>query len=164
MRPDPVPPRPGQESAWDYPRPPRLEAVRRQVEVIFGGQTIALTLEPLRVLETSHPPVYYLPRESIVPGVLVPTDRTTFCEFKGVASYFTVVQGSHSTPEAAWTYEAPAPGYEAMGGYVSFYPARMDTCLVDGEFVQGQPGGFYGGWVTGEVAGPFKGAPGSEGW
>jgi len=164
MRPDPVPPRPGQESVWDYPRPPRLEAVRKQVEVIFGGQTIALTLEPMRVLETSHPPVYYLPRNSIVPGVLVPTDRTTFCEFKGVASYFTVVQGGHFEPDAAWTYEEPVSDYEAMAGHVSFYPGRMDTCLVDGDFVQGQPGGFYGGWVTSDIAGPFKGAPGSEGW
>jgi uncharacterized protein (DUF427 family) len=149
---------------WDYPRPPRLEAVRRQVEVIHGGQTIALTLEPLRVLETSHPPVYYLPRDSVVPGVLAPTGRTSFCEFKGVASYFTVVMGSAVAPDAAWAYERPAPGYEAMAGYVSFYPEQVEVCLVDGEYVQGQPGGFYGGWVTGEVVGPFKGGPGSEGW
>jgi uncharacterized protein (DUF427 family) len=164
MRPEPVPPGPGQESVWDYPRPPRLEAVRRQVEVIHGGQTVALTLEPLRVLETSHPPVYYLPRDSVVPGVLVPTGRTSFCEFKGVASYFTVVMGSAVAPDAAWCYESPSPGYEAMAGYVSFYPEQVEVCLVDGEYVQGQPGGFYGGWVTGEVVGPFKGAPGSEGW
>ena len=164
IRPEPVPPGPGQESVWDYPRPPRLEAVRRQVEVIHGGQTIALTLEPLRVLETSHPPVYYLPRDSIVPGVLTPTGRTSFCEFKGVASYFSVVVGSAVAPEAAWCYESPSPGYEAMAGYVSFYPEQVEVCLVDGEYVQGQPGGFYGGWVTGEIVGPFKGAPGSEGW
>jgi uncharacterized protein (DUF427 family) len=149
---------------WDYPRPPRLEAVRRQVEVIHGGQTIALTLEPLRVLETSHPPVYYLPRDCVVPGVLVPTGRTSFCEFKGVASYFTVVMGSAAAPDAAWSYERPSPGYEAMAGYVSFYPEQVEVCLVDGEYVQGQPGGFYGGWVTGEIVGPFKGGPGSEGW
>ena len=164
MRPEPLPRGPGQESVWDYPRPPRLEAVRRQVEVIHGGQTIALTLEPLRVLETSHPPVYYLPRDSVVPGVLVPTGRTSFCEFKGVASYFSVVMGSAVAPEAAWCYESPSPGYEAMAGYVSFYPEQVEVCLVDGEYVQGQPGGFYGGWVTGEIVGPFKGAPGSEGW
>ncbi|HEX2193013.1 MAG TPA: DUF427 domain-containing protein [Acidimicrobiales bacterium] len=164
MRPEPAPAGPGQESVWDYPRPPRLEAVRRQVEVIHGGQTIALTLEPLRVLETSHPPVYYLPRDSVVPGVLVPTGRTSFCEFKGVASYFTVTMGDAVAPDAAWTYERPAPGYEPMAGYVSFYPERVEVCLVDGEYVQSQPGGFYGGWVTGEIVGPFKGAPGSEGW
>jgi uncharacterized protein (DUF427 family) len=138
--------------------------VRRQVEVIHGGQTIALTLEPLRVLETSHPPVYYLPRDSVVPGVLVPTGRTSFCEFKGVASYFTVAMGTAVAPDAAWSYESPSPGYEAMAGYVSFYPEQLEVCLVDGEYVQGQPGGFYGGWVTGEIVGPFKGAPGSEGW
>jgi uncharacterized protein (DUF427 family) len=164
QRPEPIPPAPGQESVWDYPRPPRLEAVRRQVEVIHGGQTVALTLEPLRVLETSHPPVYYLPRDSIVPGVLVPTGRSSFCEFKGVATYFRVTMGSAVADDAAWTYESPAPGYEAMAGYVSFYPERVEVCLVDGEYVQGQPGGFYGGWVTGEIVGPFKGAPGSEGW
>ena len=149
---------------WDYPRPPRLEAVRRQVEVIHGGQTIALTLEPLRVLETSHPPVYYLPRDSVVPGVLAPTGRTSFCEFKGVATYFRVTLGSAVAPDAAWSYEQPAPGYEAMAGYVSFYPEQVEVCLVDGEYVQGQPGGFYGGWVTGEIVGPFKGGPGSESW
>ena len=164
MRPEPVPPGPGQESVWDYPRPPRLEAVRRQVEVVHGGQTIALTLEPLRVLETSHPPVYYLPRDSVVPGVLVSTGRTSYCEFKGVASYYTVVMGRAVATDAAWSYEHPSPGYEAMAGYVSFYPEQVEVCLVDGEYVQGQPGGFYGGWVTGEVVGPFKGAPGSEGW
>ncbi len=164
MRPEPVPPGPGQESVWDYPRPPRLEPVRRQVEVIHGGQTIALTLEPLRVLETSHPPVYYLPAGSIVPGVLVPTGRTSYCEFKGVATYYTVTMGGAIAEDAAWSYESPSPGYEAMAGYVSFYPERMEVCLVDGEYVQGQPGGFYGGWVTGEIVGPFKGAPGSEGW
>lgn len=164
MRPDPIPPGPGQESAWAYPRPPRLEPVRRQVEVIFGGQTIALTLEPLRVLETSHPPNYYLPADSIVPGVLVPSGRTSHCEWKGSASYFTVTQGAHTAADAAWAYPEPAPGYEAMAGYVSFYPAHMDACLVDGELVAAQPGGFYGGWITHDVVGPFKGAPGTEGW
>lgn len=164
MRPVPVPAGPGQESVWDYPRPPRLEAVRAQVEVIFAGQTIALTLQPLRVLETSHPPVYYLPPDSVVPGVLVPTGRTTFCEYKGVASYFTVTLGGQSETDAAWTYEDPSPGYEPMAGYVSFYPGRMEVCLVDGDFVQPQPGGFYGGWITSSVVGPFKGGPGSEGW
>jgi uncharacterized protein (DUF427 family) len=164
MRPEPIPPGPGQESAWDYPRPPRLEPTRNQVEVIFGGQTIALTLEPLRVLETSHPPVYYLPPDSIVPGVLVPSERTSFCEYKGTASYFTVVLGDHVETDAAWTYQNPSPGYEQMADYVSFYPGRMEVCLVDGDFVQGQPGGFYGGWITSWVVGPFKGAPGSEGW
>jgi uncharacterized protein (DUF427 family) len=138
--------------------------VRAQVEVIFAGQTIALTLEPLRVLETSHPPVYYLPLDTVVPGVLVPTEHRTFCEYKGVASYFTVALGEQAEANAAWTFERPAPGYEQLAGYVSFYPARMELCLVDGDFVEGQPGGFYGGWITSNVVGPFKGAPGTEDW
>ena len=162
--PDPLPPGPGQESAWDYPRPPRVEAVRSQVEVIFGGSTIAVTLAPLRVLETSHPPVYYLPPDCIVPGALVESDRTTWCEFKGVASYLTVANRGERAVDAAWTYRRPSSGYEALAGYVAFYPGRMEACLVDGEMVVPQPGGFYGGWVTSRVVGPFKGEPGTEGW
>jgi uncharacterized protein (DUF427 family) len=143
---------------WDYPRPPRLEAVRRQIEVILGGETIALTLEPLIVLETSHPPGYYLPSDSIVPGVLTPTGRTSFCEFKGVATYFSVSMKGQTATDGAWTYQRPSPGYEAMAGYVSFYPAQMEVCLVDGEYVEAQPGGFYGGWITSSVAGPSRAA------
>ena len=135
-----------------------------QVEVIFGGNTLAITLDPLRVVETSHPPVYYLPSEAIVPDTLFPTGRTSFCEFKGVASYLTVVFAKHRVADAAWCYEDPAPGYEALAGRVAFYPGLMDACLVDGEFVMPQPGGFYGGWVTSGVVGPFKGEPGTEGW
>lgn len=141
-----------------------MEAVRTQVEVIFGGNTIAISLEPLRVLETSHPPVYYFPPDSIIPGCLVPTGRTGFCEFKGVASYLSVVFGNHTAVDAAWRYGDPSPGFEPLAGYVAFYPGPMDVCLVDGEYVMPQPGGFYGGWVTTKVAGPFKGEPGTEGW
>jgi len=164
MRPDPIPAGPGQESVWDYPRPPRLEAVRRQVEVILGGETIALTLTPMRVLETSHPPVFYLPPDSIVPGVLTPTGNTSFCEFKGTATYFTVSMKGQTVVDGAWAYDRPLPGYEPMAGYVSFYPSRMEVCLLDGEYVEGQPGGFYGGWITSDVVGPFKGGPGTAGW
>ncbi|MDP9403755.1 MAG: DUF427 domain-containing protein [Actinomycetota bacterium] len=163
-QPQRTPPGPEQESVWDYPRPPRVEAVRAQVEVIFGGNTIAITLDPLRVLETSHPPVYYLPPDSIVPGSLVPSGRTSWCEFKGLASYLTVILGRNRAPDAAWRYDDPSPGYEALAGYVAFYPGLMDVCLVDGEFVSPQPGRFYGGWVTSKVVGPFKGEPGTEGW
>lgn len=149
---------------WDYPRPPRLQAMRAQVEVIFGGQTIAVTLAPLRVLETSHPPVWYLPPDSVVADYLVPSERTSFCEFKGAASYFTVAVGRHAATDAAWSYPKPAPGYEAMAGFVAFYPALMEACLLDGELVMPQPGGFYGGWVTSDIVGPFKGEPGTEAW
>lgn len=164
MRPQPIEPGPGQESVWDYPRPPRIEAVRSQVEVNFAGETIALTLEPLRVLETSHPPGYYFPPSSVVPGRLFPTEHRTWCEFKGEARYFTVALKGEVAPNAAWCFPEPLPGYEAFAGYFSFYPSRMDACYVDGEFAQGQAGGFYGGWITSTVVGPFKGDPGSTGW
>jgi uncharacterized protein (DUF427 family) len=160
----PIRPGPGQESVWGYPRPPRAETVRRQCEVIFGGQTIAITLTPVRVLETSHPPVYYFPPDSVVGGALVPIDRTSYCEWKGMASYFDVVRRDERAPAAAWTYRDPKPGYEILRDHVAFYAAAMDACLVDGELVRPQPGGFYGGWVTSDVVGPFKGEPGSEGW
>ncbi|MEW6152587.1 MAG: DUF427 domain-containing protein [Actinomycetota bacterium] len=165
MRPQPVPPRPGQESVWDYPRPPRAEPVRRQCEVIFAGRTIAITLAPVRVIETSHPPTYYFPPESVIPGALVPNEHRTYCEWKGWASYFDVVgPDGQAAPDAAWTYRDPKPGFEAIADHIAFYPQPMEVCLVDGDFVRPQPGGFYGGWVTSDVAGPFKGVPGSEGW
>ena len=165
MRPDPIPPRPGQESVWEYPRPPRAEVARHQCEVIFAGRTIAITLAPVRVLETSHPPAYYFPPDSVIPGALAPSDRTSFCEWKGVASYFDVVgPDGQRAPAAAWTYRDPNPAFELLRDHVAFYPAAMEVCLVDGEFVRPQPGGFYGGWITSHVAGPFKGGPGSEGW
>lgn len=149
---------------WSYPRPPKVEAVRRQVEVIFGGQTLAVTLAPLRVVETSHPPVYYLPPDSIFPGTLEASGRTSRCEFKGTATYLTVTVGRHRAVDGAWRYEQPSPGYEALAGYVAFHPQRMEVCLVDGEVAAPQPGAFYGGWITSEVVGPFKGEPGTEGW
>ncbi|HUR22837.1 MAG TPA: DUF427 domain-containing protein [Acidimicrobiales bacterium] len=163
-KPQRIEPAPGQESVWDYPRPPLLEAVNRQVEVIFGGNTIAITLAPLRVLETSHPPVYYLPLGSFIAGCVAPSGRTSYCEFKGLATYLDVVVGKHRAPSAAWRYDDPSPAYAALAGCISFYPALMDVCLVDGEFVSPQPGGFYGGWITSKVVGPFKGEPGTEGW
>lgn len=163
-RPEPVVPGPGQESAWQYPRPPRVEAVRQQCEVIFGGHTIAITLAAQRVLETSHPPNYYFPPDSVLAGALEPTEHRSFCEWKGVASYFHVVRGDQIAEHAAWTYADPSPGYEALRDHVAFYPQRMEACLVDGELVRAQPGGFYGGWITSRVVGPFKGAPGSSTW
>lgn len=159
-----IPPGPDQESVWDYPRPPRVEPVTSQVEVIFAGNTIAISLEALRVLETSHPPVYYLPPGSFISTCVVPSGRTSFCEFKGTATYLNVVFGKNRVVDAAWRYDNPSHGYEQLAGYVAFYPGLMDVCLVDGEYVNPQPGGFYGGWVTSKVVGPFKGGPGSEGW
>ena len=163
-RPEPVPPGPGQESAWDYPRPPRIEAIRAQVEVIFGGRTIAITLEPLRVLETGHPPTWYLPPGGVVTDHLVPSGHSSYCEFKGAAALLDVVVGTNRAADGAWTYRRPFPGFEALAGYVAFYPGRMEACLLDGELVLAQPGDFYGGWISTDVVGPFKGGPGTEGW
>ncbi len=155
---------PGQEWVWDYPRPPRIEPCDRHVQVIFNATVIANTQRALRVLETSHPPVYYIPPEDVRMECLQPAHRATYCEFKGRASYYTVTVGGVTAEHAAWFYPDPAPDYEAMAGYVAFYPSRMDACTVGGERVQPQEGDFYGGWITSEIVGPFKGAPGTLGW
>lgn len=159
-----IPPGPGQESVWDYPRPPRLEPAARHIQVIFNGVVIADTRRAWRVLETSHPPVYYIPPEDISQDALQPTARTSVCEWKGGARYYTVRVGEKTAENAAWYYPDPTPDFRPIQGCVAFYPAPMDACLVDGEQVQPQPGGFYGGWITADVVGPFKGGPGSGGW
>jgi uncharacterized protein (DUF427 family) len=157
-------PAPGQESVWDYPRPPRLEPVTARLAVVLGGETVAATTRGYRVLETSHPPNYYFPPGDVAPGVLERAAGGSFCEFKGRAHYFTVRGGGRIEPEAAWGYDAPSRGFEPLAGHVAIYAGRMDACFVDGEQVTPQPGGFYGGWITSTVAGPFKGGPGSRGW
>jgi uncharacterized protein (DUF427 family) len=154
----------GQESVWDYPRPPRLEACDREITIVFGGQTIVTTSDAQRVLETSHPPVYYIPIKAIQPGVLRPSDQQTFCEWKGVARYFDVVVEDFIARNAAWGYESPTTAFAAIHDHVAFYAHLMDACYVGGEQVQPQPGGFYGGWVTDDIVGPFKGQPGTQGW
>lgn len=159
-----VEPGPGQESVWNYPRPPRLERTTATIEVRFGGQLIARTGDAVRVLETSHPPVYYLPIADFAPGVLVPVKGTTDCEFKGAASYFDVVAGAARSPRGAWTYPTPTPGFEDLATRAALYPSQMDQCTVDGEKVQPQEGDFYGGWITSAIVGPFKGAAGTWGW
>ena len=164
MRPRPTPPGPGQESVWDYPRPPRLERSTRHVLVRLGGEVVAETRAGWRVLETSHPPVYYVPAGDVRPGALAAGPHRSWCEFKGSAAYWTVTGGGQVRPDAAWSYPRPERGYEPLAGAVAFYPARMDECLVDGERVRPQAGGFYGGWVTDDVVGPFKGEPGTAGW
>jgi uncharacterized protein (DUF427 family) len=163
-RPDPEPVGPGQESAWDYPRPPRLEPVTARLTVVLGGVTVADTTRAFRVLETSHPPNYYLPPDDILPGALERSTGGSFCEWKGRARYFTVRAGTRVEADAAWAYGSPSPAFAAITDHVAFYAGRMDACTVDGEVVVPQPGGFYGGWITAAVAGPFKGGPGSRGW
>jgi uncharacterized protein (DUF427 family) len=164
MRPTRIEPGPGQESVWDYPRPPRLEDTTKRIQVVFNGVTIADTTRATRVLETSHPPVYYIPPDDIRLEHLAPAAGTSDCEFKGTARYYTVTVGDRSVPDAAWYYPRPAGGYEAIREYVAYYPSKMDACYVDGERVQAQAGDFYGGWITGEIVGPFKGGPGTRGW
>ena len=165
MRPTPVPPGPGQESVWDYPRPPRLEWVERHVVVVLGGVTIVDTTGAFRVLETSHPPAYSLPPGAFTEGSLIASRRhASFCEWKGSADYFTLQAGSRREVGAAWAYPSPSPGFEPIRDHVALYAGRVDACFVDGEQVAPQPGGFYGGWITAGVVGPFKGEPGSWGW
>ena len=153
-----------QESVWDYPRPPRVEAVDQPIRVIFNGVTIAESTHAQRVLETSHPPVYYLPPEDIRMEYLRPTARHTSCEFKGAASYWTIKVGERVSENAGWSYETPQPGYESLKGSIAFYANKVDACFVGDEQVKPQAGDFYGGWITAKIVGPFKGTPGTEGW
>ena len=155
---------PGQESVWDYPRPPRLEDVEKKVKVVFGGVTLAYTTRAKRVLETSHPPVYYVPPEDIRMEHLEPAGGRSYCEWKGVAGYYDVAADGRREERAAWCYPDPVPAYAALKDHVAFYPSRMDACWVDGEKVEAQEGDFYGGWITPDIVGPFKGAPGTRGW
>lgn len=159
-----IAPQPGQESVWDYPRPPRVEPTARHIKVVFGGLVLAETRAAHRVLETSHPPVYYIPPADIQMQYLTRTANSSFCEFKGSAAYYTVAAGGKVAENAAWFYPRPDRGFEAIANAVAFYPGLMDACYVDGELVTPQPGGFYGGWITSDVVGPFKGGPGSWGW
>lgn len=163
-RPQPVTPAPGQESVWDYPRPPRLERTPATLEVWLGSERIACTTEGFRVLETSHPPTYYLPKAAFEPGVLERAPGGSVCEWKGQATYWTLRAGDWVEEAAGWSYEQPTVPFAPMAGFVAVYAARMDECRVNGVRVTPQPGGFYGGWITPDVAGPFKGEPGSWGW
>ena len=155
---------PRQESVWDYPRPPRVEPVRQRVEVRFGGELVADTTRAMRVLETAHPPTYYIAGDDVRIDLLRPSGHETACEWKGRAKHFDLVVGTLVSPSAAWSYAQPKAGYESIAGYVAFYAGRVDEARVGAEIVRPQPGGFYGGWITGDIVGPFKGEPGTEGW
>lgn len=152
-----VEPGPGQESVWDYPRPPRLEDSGKHIQVVFNGVVLADTQQAKRILETSHPPVYYIPPVDIKMEYLTPTQRATFCEWKGTASYYTIKVAGKTLPNAAWYYPRPNAEYADLKDYVAFYPGLMEACYVNGEPVQPQPGDFYGGWITKDIVGPFKG-------
>ena len=159
-----VEPGSGQESVWDYPRPPRVEQTGKHIRVVFNGVVIADSRRAWRVLETSHPPVYYIPPQDIRMDCLLPAQGSSFCEWKGQAGYYDVRAGDKAAAHAAWYYSKPTPAFAAIKDYVAFYARLMDACYVDGELVQPQPGGFYGGWITSDIVGPFKGEPGTWGW
>ncbi|MEM6359856.1 MAG: DUF427 domain-containing protein [Bacteroidota bacterium] len=163
-KPKPVKPKKGQESVWDYPRPPRLEKFNKTIEIFFNDICITQTNQGYRVLETSHPPVYYIPFEEVKEGRLLPSDHTTYCEWKGAGSYYDLLVNGKFVHDAAWYYDKPMRGFEAITGYPAFYAQKMDKCLIDGVEVKPQPGGFYGGWITPDIVGPFKGEEGTWGW
>lgn len=164
MHPNRVEPGPGQESVWDYPRPPRLEPSSRHIRVVFNDQVIADSRRTQRILETSHPPVYYIPPEDVAMEYFASTPRSTFCEWKGAAAYFTITVGDRQAENVAWCYPQPTEAFDAIKDYIAVYPSRMDACYVDDEQVQAQAGDFYGGWITQDIVGPFKGGMGTWGW
>ncbi len=163
-RPLRVVPGPGQESVWDYPRPPRIEKVTDRLVVTFAGETVAETTEGYRVLETSHPPVYYFPPDDVREDFLVPEAGRSFCEFKGPANYWSLEVGEARSQQAAWNYPETTQPFRQIQGYYAFYASRVEACWVGDEKVQSQEGDFYGGWITSNIVGPFKGAPGTRGW
>lgn len=162
--PERIEPGPGQESVWDYPRPPRIEPAAERIRVVFSGQTIADTTAAYRVLETSHPPTYYIPPDDVCAGVLEPSGRESLCEWKGQARYFDVVIGGVRARNAAWCYPAPTKRFAKLQDRVAFYAHLMEACFVAEEQVQPQEGDFYGGWITSKIVGPFKGSPGTRFW
>lgn len=164
FRPERIAPGPSQESVWDYPRPPRLEPVDDPLRVVFAGETVAHSRRGYRVLETSHPPVYYLPPEDIRRDLLVAAPGESWCEFKGAARYWTLQVGDRRAEQAAWSYPNPDPAFAAIRDHLAFYASRVDACWVGEEQVMAQAGDFYGGWITGRIVGPFKGAAGTRGW
>ncbi len=164
MRPRPDPVGAGQESVWSYPRPPVAEPSAAHIMIHHRGRVIADTRASIRTLETSHPPSYYIPPDDIMPGVLRRGRGSSFCEWKGMATYWDIVIDGAVIPGAGWSYPEPTARFAALRDHIAFYAAAFERCSVDGETVIPQPGGFYGGWITGAVAGPFKGVPGSLGW
>ena len=160
----PIPPRPGQESVWTYPRPPRLERTGRRLRVVVGETVVAETTRGLRVLETAHPPTYYFPPADVRLDLLRPHPGLSACEWKGLAEYLDVVVDGRVLPRAAWRYPDPLPRFADLRGHVAFYPGRVDGAFVDDERAEPQPGDLFGGWVTSGVVGPFKGAPGTWMW
>jgi uncharacterized protein (DUF427 family) len=163
-RPVPDPKTDGQESVWDYPRPAIAEQVSSHLKIIHRGVTVAETRRGVRTLETSHPPSYYFPPEDVAVSLLSASVNTSMCEWKGAARYYDVTVLGKTFPSVAWSYPSPTSSFLILSGFISFYAAPFEDCFVDGEKVTPQPGGFYGGWITSKLAGPFKGVPGSRFW
>ncbi|MCB0030540.1 MAG: DUF427 domain-containing protein [Anaerolineales bacterium] len=157
-------PGPSQISVWDFPRPPRVEAVDRPVRVEYGGVIIAASGKALRVCETASPPTYYIPPADVAMDYLQPATGGSLCEWKGAARYWDVLVGKQRAERAAWSYPQPTPAFAAIQGYLAFYAGKMSACFIGTEKVQPQAGPFYGGWITAELTGPFKGEPGTEHW
>ena len=147
---------------WDYPRPPAVQTDSREVRVVANGRLVARTVRALRVLETASPPTFYLPAADVDMSRLAPAPGHSMCEWKGIASYWLLKDADGSDP-VAWSYPEPSRDYCKLADHIAFYPGRVE-CYVEEERVRPQPGGFYGGWVTDELAGPIKGEPGTEGW
>jgi uncharacterized protein (DUF427 family) len=162
VRPEPT--GPGEESVWSYPRPPALEPVDARVRIVLDGRVIADTTSAWRVLETSHPPVYYLPPGDVAADAVTAAGGGSLCEWKGRARYWDVRAGDRRIERGAWSYPDPTPAFRAIKDHLAFYAGPMDRCTVGGVSVEPQPGGFYGGWITPEIKGPFKGGPGTMGW
>lgn len=158
-----IEPGPGEESVWDNPRPPRIDLDERRVEVKLDRTVIADSRNCFRVLETASPPAFYIPASDVRRELLQPSSTSTLCEWKGRAAYWSVNVDGRLVSDAAWSYPEPFEEFESIAGYLSFYPAMLE-CFVDAERVKPQPGGFYGGWITSEIVGPFKGEPGTESW
>lgn len=162
VRPDPV--GPGQESVWHYPRPAIAAPSGRHVRIEHRGHVIADSRDAVRTLETSHPPSWYLPPADILMSSLRRSTRRSLCEWKGEAVYYDLAIDGAVLRDVAWSYPTPTPGFADLRDHIAFYAAPLDGCFVDGECVVPQPGGFYGGWITSDLAGPFKGVPGSRFW
>ncbi len=158
-----VVPGPDQESVWDYPRPPRIDHDRREVVVQWGDREVVRTRDAVRVLETGHPPTFYLPMKDVARDLLRAAAGSSMCEWKGPARYWSLADGDRLLDSVGWSYPRPMAGAEVLADRIAFYPSQL-ACFVDGARVLPQPGGFYGGWITPELTGPFKGAAGSEGW
>lgn len=159
-----IEPGPDQESVWDYPRPPKLEKTDKHIKVVLNGEIIADSHHPKRVLETSHPPVYYIPPEAVQMEFLEKESGSSYCEWKGKAHYYRISVDGHTTDKAAWAYANPNQRFAEIKDHIAFYPHKMEACFVDNDQVRAQEGSFYGGWITSEIVGPFKGGAGTVGW